>query len=271
MSTYVPKEIPEGINTSQRNTAWSLLQMSVGVMLIALVLYGLLGGVSLVLVRSISPEKELEMADHFSGNWTKKQTPKELRLQRILDALSQRVQLKRTPQVFISNDTVANAYIIPGGRIFVTEGLLQSVSSENELTFVMAHELGHFIYRDALKGLGRELLWIVVRSFFSGGGLSDALLSVDQPVSLVRLGLSREQESRADRFALEQVVNHYGHLAGTLDFFRKNKPKISSGEESVGRVLSYFQTHPWPEDRIQSLKAYANEKGWSEQGEIQHF
>ncbi len=40
----------------------------------------------------------------------------------------------------------------------VFTGLLEKMTSENELAFVLAHELGHYDHRDHLRGLGRAAL-----------------------------------------------------------------------------------------------------------------
>ena len=37
-----------------------------------------------------------------------------------------------------------NAFALPGGWVAVTTGLLEGAGSENELAFVLGHELGHF-------------------------------------------------------------------------------------------------------------------------------
>ena len=52
-----------------------------------------------------------------------------------------------------------NAFALPGGEIWVTTGLLEQTESENEIAFVLGHEIGHFRSRDHLRSLGRGLLF----------------------------------------------------------------------------------------------------------------
>jgi predicted Zn-dependent protease len=52
-------------------------------------------------------------------------------------SLSYRILIQHYPEV--------NAYSTPEGQIIVTRGLLQSVSTEEELAGVIAHEMGHMI------------------------------------------------------------------------------------------------------------------------------
>ena len=61
-------------------------------------------------------------------------------------------------RVEIDSSAAPNAMALPGGLIVVTQGLLDQVESENELAFVLGHELGHFRNRDHLRALGRGIM-----------------------------------------------------------------------------------------------------------------
>lgn len=51
-------------------------------------------------------------------------------------------------------DTIdINAFACPGGYVYVTTGLLKTVSDENELAGVLAHEIGHIEHGDGLKDI----------------------------------------------------------------------------------------------------------------------
>jgi Zn-dependent protease with chaperone function len=77
-----------------------------------------------------------------------------------LDELARRIA-SRWPDsgyefhVSIAENDTPNASALPGGGIVVTRGLIEQSESENELAFVLAHELGHFHGRDHLRGIGR--------------------------------------------------------------------------------------------------------------------
>lgn len=76
------------------------------------------------------------------------------RLARALPAGSAR------PQWSLIDSSEANAYTLPGGRIYVTRKLIALTRSEDELAAVMAHELGHVLKRDPAIGMSR--LWQLV-------------------------------------------------------------------------------------------------------------
>ena len=67
-------------------------------------------------------------------------------------------------EIVVISEEVPNAFAIPGGLIVVTTGLISGVESENELAFVLGHELGHFRNRDHLRSLGRGALMRMVLS-----------------------------------------------------------------------------------------------------------
>jgi predicted Zn-dependent protease len=159
------------------------------------------------------------------------------------------------------NEQTPNALALPGGWIVVTSGLLDRVESENELAFVLGHELGHFAGRDHLRGLGRDLALSLLLSWLGLGGAPDAI--VDFAGGLAQRGFDREQESDADAFALALVAAEYGHVAGALDFFER----LPDPDGVVARELAqYLSTHPLNDERVHALWVMADERGWARQG-----
>jgi hypothetical protein len=68
----------------------------------------------------------------------------------------------------------ANAITLPGGRIYVFEGLIDKSESPDELAGVIAHEFGHVVHRDGtrlvLQSAGLSLLFGMLLGDFVGGG-----------------------------------------------------------------------------------------------------
>jgi predicted Zn-dependent protease len=156
-----------------------------------------------------------------------------------------------------------NAFAVPGGMIYVTRGLLESVESENELAFVLGHELGHFRSRDHLRGLGRGLIVSLILSALIGGNAAESVPRV--VTTLAQNGFAREQEREADAFGIALVQAEYGHVTGTDGFFRR-LPDATAG---IGDELgSYLATHPVNEARIEALRSLARENGWSLTGDL---
>lgn len=60
-------------------------------------------------------------------------------------------------QFFLIESSDANAFVLPGGRIYVTRKLIAFMQSEDELAGVLAHEMGHMIARQGASDMTR--LW----------------------------------------------------------------------------------------------------------------
>ncbi len=146
---------------------------------------------------------------------------------------------------YIKEDTV-NALAIPGDRIIIYQGLLDKVNSENELSMVLGHEIGHFANRDHLRGIGNLLLVQILISFFLGqNDFIDTGAKIANTV--VNAQYSQNQEVKADEFGLHILNDYYGHVAGATDFFRQL-------EAQTPRQIAFLSSHPVPKKRVKKLK-----------------
>ena len=165
-------------------------------------------------------------------------------------------------RVEIDDSEVANAMALPGGLIIVTQGLLDQVESENELAFVLGHELGHYKNRDHIRALGRGIVFSLVFAVATGSGDAAGLgLKVSD---LALRGFSRKQESRADEFALAIVYTQYGHVNEAWRLFER----WDDEDHSILDLVTYLSTHPQAGDRVESLESLAISEGWPLQGRV---
>ena len=156
-----------------------------------------------------------------------------------------------------------NAFALPGGQLLVTSALLAQAQSENELAFVLGHELGHVAGRDPLRALGRGLLTSLALAAIGAEGASVA----GSAAALGELAFSREQERAADRFGLALVAAEYGHVAGAADFLRR-LPDADADEGTPARAVDWLATHPRSSDRVNELEALARQSGWATEGAL---
>ena len=271
---YVPKEITEEVNVTPVHPLVNFVQLLVTVALIGGAIYGSLGWVADWLALRLSPEMEVKIGQQLLPTVVEATETAEATDDRRLEYLTNLTeslrpagQLRQMPvSLYVIPHEEANAAILPGGHLLVTEGLLDSAKSENELAFVLAHELGHLEARDPLKGLGRSLVFLFAATVLGAstadiGGVPQA---VPLTGNLTNLHYSRQQESVADRYALEAVIRRYQHGGHSLDFFARSQaqewPVEVTGSE-------YFQTHPLTKKRIAALEALAKAEGWPMTGE----
>ena len=156
-----------------------------------------------------------------------------------------------------------NAFALPGGLIIVTTDLIKIAESENELAFVLGHELGHFHNRDHLKALGRGILFdLALASIGMGPGSMSNLFGGSGLLTSRRF--NRRQERAADRFGLGLMYEHYGTVAGSLDFFGHDLSATGISET----IADFAGTHPGSATRIEEIRDFADEQGWPLNGEL---
>lgn len=254
---------PEGINTPIESPLKDALLL-VGLTTSFLVaIYFILG----VLVDSAAMNLNLvKEVRYFQKDFIGSPNKQEIRLQEIVDRLWKHFPVSdQIPiRTAINKTQDLNAYMMIGGNLSVTQGLMDQLKSENELAFVVCHEIGHFFNRDVIQVMGRRLGLALALSFV---GLSDQMDIIGMGAQTLSLAFDREQESGADTFALDCMNNEYGHVRGYDGFFNLvlKKQKLPK----VGRkVLSFAMTHPMTEDRMKKLKKLIAEKKLSLDGEL---
>lgn len=97
-----------------------------------------------------------------------------------------------------------NAVALPGGRIYVFQGLIDRAESADEVAGVIAHEVGHVANRDGtrsiLQAAGLSFLFGMLLGDFVGGGAV-----VIGAKAVLQSSYSREVEAAADRYAVELI------------------------------------------------------------------
>ena len=98
--------------------------------------------------------------------------------------------------VYVTPSHEVNAYATIGANILTTEGLLETIDTEEELLFILAHERAHIDNRD------------VLRSFIEIVPIQMTLQSMGIDMGGIDIGkiagnyMSRENEKRADEDAI---------------------------------------------------------------------
>lgn len=250
---YVPKEIPEGVNAPRTNALGELALLAGTLVALVAVAFWALGVAAESLAVRIGPEWEAAIGARLPLAGVGVEI-REGREREILDRLLAHVPSKaydvRLRVVCTEQDV--NAFAVPGGSVVVFGGLLTAVHSENELAFVLAHELGHMQNRDHLRALGRGLVLMTLLAAAGTGGDALSQLVVGSGVAMSHR-FSQRQELAADRFAAELVQRTYGHAGGITDFF--GRPALRDGGSWLG-------THPASGRRVFQLERLAQDHGW---------
>ncbi len=257
---YTPKLPGHNHNVTPVSPLRELLVLLGGLLAVIAIVYLLLGLGADLLVSHISPATEQKMAAVFSSRFSphNRPTPREKWLQSIINTMQEKgcVDLPYPITVQVADSKVINAVALPGGRIMVFRGLLNIVRSENEMAFILGHELGHFENRDHLRGLGRGLVFAFISTLTGSSDGSIARL-VARMAQVTESGFSRGQEEAADAFGLQMMNCVYGHVGGATDFFIHMPKKLDPGH-----IGHYFASHPENKKRIQALLVLQQKMGY---------
>jgi len=208
-------------------------------------------------------------------------------LYHIVEQLSGKAHLPM-PKVFISENPQPNAFAT--GRnpehaaVCVTSGLLSKVTNE-ELTGVLAHELGHVRNHDTLTMtitavIAGAIGMLANFAFFMGGGRRNnplglvgiLLVTMLAPFAaiLVQAAISRSREFEADKAGAE-LTGRPLWLANALAAIDSSARQIDNAPADAnpatahmfiinplhGGVSGLFASHPSTEERIARLRAMA--------------
>lgn len=172
-------------------------------------------------------------------------------VRRIGQSVSAQAPRRDIPYTFtiLGTDT-ANALAAPGGYIFVTRGLLDTIESDDELAAILAHEAGHVSKRHALQQIESSLLFLLLLQS-AGGRLPDQARTLLVVANVLRtLHKSREMERQADGEGIAYAAAAGYDPGGLVHFFER----LSAGRDEPSRLLSYFATHPSPRRRLEEAR-----------------
>lgn len=153
-------------------------------------------------------------------------------------------------QIHILDHEMVNAFALPGGRIVFFRGLIDSAQNPEEVAAVLAHEIGHVVYRDptrdALRSAGTLGVLGLLFGDFAGGTITLFLAN-----QLINASYSQKAEARADDYAhdLLEKANISPVALGT--FFER---LIEEHGDAEG-IVAHFMSHPQMADRVAAAHA----------------
>lgn len=166
--------------------------------------------------------------------------------EKLVDKLKQAGGLDMPLEVQVINSPVPNAFALPGGKVYMLNGLLQKSNNVDEIAGVLAHELGHVRHRDSLRHLiqtgGSSFLIGLLFGDVMGGG---AVIFATR--TLFNASYSRNAERDADAFAATTM-----HKLG-----RPAKPMgdllLRVTGTQANKAFDILASHPLTEERIANL------------------
>jgi predicted Zn-dependent protease len=219
---------------------------------------------------SISPSQEIRlglqsapvMAEQMGGE-VPVSDPRQIEVDAIGNFLVFHTIAQKSPWEFkfhlLADPNTINAFALPGGQIFITEGLLNELETEAQLAAVLSHEMGHVIERHSAEqmaqgSLGQSLVNAVGVAASNPDDPSTAMnatMVASVVNQMISLKYGRHDESEADIWGLKLMVE-----AGFDPKAMIQVMEILQNADKGGHSIEFFQTHPNPALRIENIKAY---------------
>ena len=162
-----------------------------------------------------------------------------LALAAMTDRVATGVDLPYPLRVSVLDHDLVNAVALPGGRVLLFRGLIDAATTPEEVAGVLAHEIGHVIHRDPVRGVLRAagtagIIGLLLGDFFGASVIAagtDAVLNARH---------QRGAEQRADEAAY--VMLSRAGLPSTPFSAFFNRLKAEHG--GAPGPLRYLATHP---------------------------
>ncbi|KAI3395387.1 hypothetical protein diail_1378 [Diaporthe ilicicola] len=198
----------------------------------------------------------------FLGDWD----PRTIMVRRVMSRL---IPVSGVPdgedgiewEVHVIDDrSTANAFVLPGGKVFVYSGILGLARTESQLAAVLGHEIAH----NLAKHFGERLSQSIGESFFLGSAL---MLLAATPLMFVGgwlfggdlLGLlfsrpmGRMQESEADYIGLMMMAEACYDPREAVTFWQRMD---RMHQQSDVEVPEWASTHPSNQHRIERITGW---------------
>ena len=161
---------------------------------------------------------------------------------------------------YIIDDKELNAFTIPGGHVYIFKGLYDELD-DDELSAVMAHEIGHVAARHIVKKmqvtLGYQVLSTVALIAYTSNADDDkkkqagyAAYAGVMAFNLVALGYSRKDEFEADELSIKYTSNAGFDPQGMIGALEKLNNQANKGLP----VPYILRSHPYIDQRITHLE-----------------
>lgn len=153
----------------------------------------------------------------------------------------------------VLNNSVPNAWAMPGGKIAVNRGLLVELENEAELAAVLAHEIVHAAARHGAKGVERGMLLQAgtagIGLAVSGRNQADLLVGAAAVgATLINQKYTRNQEQEADYYGMHYMARVGYEPAAAISLQEKFVRLSQQGHSNW--LDGLFASHPPSEERV---------------------
>ncbi|MCA9295703.1 MAG: M48 family metallopeptidase [Phycisphaerales bacterium] len=150
----------------------------------------------------------------------------------------------------VLDSDVINAFALPGGRVFISKGLLQRFTNEAQVAGVLGHEIGHVTAKHVNERVSQSMaieLGVAAIGHYSESQLATAAASMFG--NGYQLHFGRSQESQSDELGVRYMVRAGYNPRGMLQVLDVLREASEGGQ----RQPEFLSTHPYPETRLETI------------------
>jgi len=176
---------------------------------------------------------------------------------------------RRLPYSFhlVADRNMINAFSLPGGAVYVGEGLTSLMTSEDQLAVVLGHEVEHIDHYHCVERVQIEAQMRHLQLDIVG-----ALLQI--PLAVWEAGYNKDEEMEADREGIRLAVLGGYSPYGAVSLFEKfgklqkeyvihaETPEDELSELAMQSLEGYFRSHPQPSERLAQANGLIAQEGW---------
>ncbi len=218
---------------------------------------------------AMSPEQEIalglqsapQMAEEMGGLSRNQQAAAVVK--QVGQKIVQNSAAKQTPYSYdfhlLADPQTINAFALPGGQIFITEGLLMRLTTdgrmlnEHMLAGVLGHEVGHVVARHSAERmaqmeLAQGLTGAVTMATYDPSNPNTAYIA-QSVANMITMKYGRDQELQSDYLGVRFMLE-----AGYEPEYLIQVMEVLKQASGGNRTPEFQSTHPDPENRQAAIQ-----------------
>ena len=167
----------------------------------------------------------------------------------------------------LPDHNMLNAFSLPGGPVYIGEGMLDLMTNEDELASVLAHEVEHIDHYHCV-----ERVQVEARLRKLNLDIVGALVQI--PLDFWEAGYHKDEEFEADREGMYLAVQSGYSPYGSVDLFERfeklsdeyvihaKSPDEELSQLAIQSLTGYFRSHPLPSERLAQANRIIAQEHW---------
>lgn len=147
-------------------------------------------------------------------------------------------------KIYVKNSSEVNAYAVIWWNIILTTGLLENLDYEEELIFILWHEIKHIENRDVLKAYLTNIPLLITLNYL-WFETNNQIINISE---ITIKQINKNTELNADNWWIELINKMWLNLDCSSNFFKKEN-------DIFANYLQLISSHPTNQKRIKNIKS----------------